>query len=123
MEKQDILNECARLAFRNIADQDYIASRMAHRAKLSQPFLWSALQAFEKYLKAILLFNGRKIKLLRHDLREALEEVRKVDDIPFDIPKAVEEFIGYILSATHLITGGGGQCCVWARSPLEKATR
>lgn len=51
------LNDFARRSFRDEADHDYIAARMAYRAGLLSQALWSSLQAIEKYLKYILLVN------------------------------------------------------------------
>jgi hypothetical protein len=42
-------------SFRDAADEDYIAARTVSRLGLNRPFLWSSLQAVEKYIKAILL--------------------------------------------------------------------
>lgn len=71
------LNDFATRSFRDIADQDYIMARAAYRATLYPQFLWSGLQAIEKYLKAILLYNRipqpKGKDLLRHDLARALE--------------------------------------------------
>ena len=47
----------ANRCFRNIADKDYIAARLCYRNGLVPQFHWQALQAIEKYLKAILLIN------------------------------------------------------------------
>lgn len=62
MERQVILNEFASDVFRKQADYDYISARANYRMRLRQQFLWSAHQAVEKYLKAILLFNGRSAR-------------------------------------------------------------
>jgi HEPN domain-containing protein len=51
--------------FRDQADRDYIAARLSYRAQLRDQFLWSALQALEKYFKGILLFNERPTEELR----------------------------------------------------------
>jgi hypothetical protein len=67
------LNSFAIRSFRDVADHDYIAARMAYRGQLIQQFHWSSLQAVEKYLKCILMLNRVKAKNLRHDLGKALE--------------------------------------------------
>ncbi len=59
MELQIILNTIANDVLRMQADCDYISARANYKMHLRQQFLWSALQAVEKYLKAILLFNGK----------------------------------------------------------------
>ncbi len=77
-----LLNDFAIRSFRDIADQDYIAARMAYRAELFSQFHWSALQAIEKYLKGILLLNRVKATDIKHNLAKALEHAKK---LPFDI--------------------------------------
>ena len=73
------INEFAVRSFRDIADGDYIAARMACRAELMDQFLWSSQQAFEKYLKCILLMNRVPAVHVKHDLAEAW---RLVESIP-----------------------------------------
>ncbi len=55
-----LVNDFAIRSFRETADKDYIVARMAYRAGLSQPFLWSALHCLEKYVKCILVLNRVK---------------------------------------------------------------
>ena len=62
MDLQVVLNTFASDIFRRQADFDYIAARANYRMHLRQQFLWSAQQAMEKYLKAILLFNGKSAR-------------------------------------------------------------
>lgn len=76
------LNAFATRCFRNVADRDYICARMCYRAGLTSQFHWSALQAFEKYYKAIFLYNRIKAKNVRHDLAKAR---RKCQELPFSI--------------------------------------
>jgi hypothetical protein len=61
-EERVIVNSFATECFRNVADTDYVAARMHSRFGLIEQFQWSALQAIEKYLKAILLYNARAIQ-------------------------------------------------------------
>jgi len=61
---------------------DYIAARMSYRAGLVEQFHWQGLQALEKYLKAILLYNRVKAKRIGHDLSKALA---KADRLPFEL--------------------------------------
>ena len=83
MENIDIhLNSFASRCFRDVADRDYISARMCYRAGLISQFHWSSLQAFEKYFKAILLYNRIKAKNLGHDLALAQKHVEKA---PFKI--------------------------------------
>lgn len=91
-----LLNLFAKKSFRDVADQDYIAARMSYRANLREPFLWSSLQALEKYFKAILLFHRLSSKEIGHKLNKALEKVELIEKLAFDIPKDVRGFIDYI---------------------------
>jgi HEPN domain-containing protein len=69
--------------FRDIADDDYIAARAAYRARLVVPFLWSSLQAIEKYLKCILIVNDVSTHKLGHDIKAALRKINQ--RCPFSI--------------------------------------
>jgi len=51
------------------------------------------LQAVEKYLKAILLYNRKDTKALGHNIARALNKVRSTLDSTFEISNAVEKFI------------------------------
>lgn len=82
MRTKVLINDFATRCFRDVADQDYIAARMCYRAGLIPQFHWSALQAIEKYLKAILLYNRVKANNVWHDLESAL---RLTDKLPFTI--------------------------------------
>ncbi|WP_281687643.1 hypothetical protein [Pseudomonas citronellolis] len=84
-----LLNALAVRSFRNTGDQDYIAARMAMRAMLPVQFLWSGLQAVEKYLKCILLLNKISSKGVGHDLDKALALVN--DSLPFNITLSKDE--------------------------------
>jgi len=90
------LNEFATQSFRNIADRDYIASRMSYRAGLDEPFLWSALQAIEKYLKAIHLYNAKSVQKFGHDIVGLMDSARNIPDIKFELPEDVSDFITYL---------------------------
>lgn len=79
MENLDVhLNSFASRCFRDVADRDYISARLCYRAGLISQFHWAALQAFEKYFKAILLYNRVKAKNIGHSLSDAQKEVSKV---------------------------------------------
>ena len=62
IDKVVLLNNFAIRSFRDTADLDYIAARMAYQTHLTPQSLWSALQSIEKYFKCILLLNGVSIK-------------------------------------------------------------
>ena len=93
------INNFASRSFRDVADGDYINARMCYRAHLVSQFHWSALQAFEKYYKAILLYNRIEAKNVGHNLSEAQ---RLSEKLPFSI-KLSESSIKFI---DHLDTYG-----------------
>ena len=96
------INGFATQSFRDQADRDYIAARLACRADLMPQFLWSAQQAVEKYLKAILLYNRVPAKKVGHDIASALQLVEAIPNTPFTINLSARtpEFIN------HLVTHG-----------------
>ncbi|MDP3612625.1 MAG: HEPN domain-containing protein, partial [Rubrivivax sp.] len=67
------INSFATQSFRDQADRDYIAARLACRYELMPQFLWSSQQAIEKYLKAILLYNRVAAPKVGHDLEKAMK--------------------------------------------------
>lgn len=70
-------NSFAIRCFRDTADGDYISARTAIRNKLYYPFLWSAAQAIEKYLKCILVLNEASSKNLGHNLGRCIRRVER----------------------------------------------
>lgn len=56
--------------FRDSADVDYAIARFSALHQLEYQYFWSASQAVEKYLKCLLLHNGKSIRNLskNHDL-------------------------------------------------------
>lgn len=90
------LNDIAIRCFRDMADQDYIAARLAYRAGLHPQFFWSSQQALEKYLKCILLINRVPAKTLRHDLGAALRVVERSLPSPIDLLEITRRFIARI---------------------------
>jgi HEPN domain-containing protein len=96
MKSRPYINDFATRSFRDLADQDYIAARIAYRNELDQQFLWNSLQAVEKYLKAILLYNGRSSKGIKHDIVKGLELVSAIGDIQFGLPDDVISYIRYL---------------------------
>ena len=77
------VNQFAIRCFRDTGDGDYIAARMAMRARLGVQFFWSAEQAIEKYLKCILMLNRRDTADLSHKIDAALKRINS--DLPFHI--------------------------------------
>lgn len=84
-------------SFRDVADQDYIAARIAYRKAFDHQFRWCSLQAIEKYLKAILLFNSVSAKGLGHNLVKALDRVKSIPNLEFALPSSgSERFVEFI---------------------------
>ena len=65
--------------FRDTADENYISARSAFFDQRDGDFWWLSLHAVEKYLKTILLMNGRKTIKLRHDIVKIMREVKSLD--------------------------------------------
>lgn len=61
-------HDLARDLFVRTADENYIAARWCAAERLDADFLWLAVHALEKYLKAVLLVNGRSSKGYGHDI-------------------------------------------------------
>ena len=83
------INQFAVRCFRDTGDADYLAARLAMRSRLAGPFLWSAEQAIEKYLKCILMLNRRRTNELSHRIDDALDLIKS--SLPFSITLSDEE--------------------------------
>ena len=108
-----LLNDFATRSFRDTADQDYIAARLAFRARLIPQFLWSSLQALEKYLKCMLVLN--RIKANRgHNLGEILEKFDEAKPFEFRLTDPCRNFIHFLdtygrhryFESSWYVTGG-----------------
>jgi len=109
MELQQVLNTLASDIFRKQADYDYISARIDYRMEFRQQFLWMAQQAIEKYLKAILLFNGKSARYIntdirkgkniefRHDLVKLHSEICKIEYLQFNLKDDVIKFLKYLV--------------------------
>lgn len=107
-----LLNDFATRCFRDLADGDYICARMAYRAQQIEQFHWMGLQAIEKYLKAIILYNKIKAPKIGHSLEKALEKCKQ---LPFtlSLSKSSLELIKHLdrygqsryLEVSHYIFG------------------
>lgn len=87
-----LVNDFAIRSFRETADKDYIAARMAYRARLIQPFLWSALHCLEKYVKGILMLN--RLKAHRgHSVLPGVERMRQHGKFELDLSADTVSFI------------------------------
>lgn len=90
------INDFATRCFRDTADGDYIAARMAFRARLTQQFLWPALQAIEKYLKCILLLNRVPQTKATHHLGTLLQTFDAAKKFEIRLSPRSREFISYL---------------------------
>lgn len=91
-----LVNDFAIRSFRDEGEADYIAARMAYRAALVTPSLWSSQQTVEKYLKCILLLNRIPAKNVRHDLKAAFEAIERSGKITLGLTAVTREFIDYV---------------------------
>jgi hypothetical protein len=89
------LNSWAFRSFRDIADGDYIAARLAYRAQLPAQFLWASQQALEKYLKCILFIRRIPAKRLKHDLKPAFDLIEQ-NSIGLHLTERSRTFIAHI---------------------------
>jgi hypothetical protein len=91
-----LLNDFAVRCFRDIADGDYIAARMACRAGLLPQYLWAGQQAVEKYLKCILLLHRIPAQKVFHDLDAALRAIDNSGKLQLGLTKRARKYIGYL---------------------------
>lgn len=68
-------------------DSDYITARLMALCNQHRPFFWPALQAIEKYVKALLLGNGISVKGrgFGHNITEMAEKLANVSDVFFGL--------------------------------------
>lgn len=90
-----LLNDFATRCFRDLGDGDYICARMAYRARQIEQFHWMSLQAIEKYLKAILLYNKIKARYIGHDLSKALDKCKELK-FNIDLSKNSKKLINHL---------------------------
>ncbi len=117
------INDFATRSFRDMADGDYIAARLAFRAGLMPQGLWSAQQSFEKYLKYILLVNRISAKNVGHDIALAfrlLDGVSRKVDLSENSQKFFDHVAAYgterYLSTSYFVKGPALydlDCVVW----------
>jgi len=93
--------------FRDQADRDYISARLNYFVRSRQQFLWAGQQAIEKYLKAILLYNGKSsmqpmAKLgntkntFGHDLTRLHKEVTTLTLLGYKLSQDQLHFLKYL---------------------------
>lgn len=79
-------------SFIKTADQDYLTARLLAQKGLHRGFFWGIAQATEKYLKAFLLLNGRKIsKFSGHPILKLFNASKEVNSKLKDIDTSVHE--------------------------------
>lgn len=91
-----LVNDFALRSFRETADKDYITARMAYRARLIQPYRWSALHCLEKYVKCILLLNRVNAKNLRHTAIPGIERMKLHGKFELDLSAETLKFIKHL---------------------------
>jgi hypothetical protein len=103
MPLSTVLCVYARDIFRNQADCDYIAARSNFKLRLRQQFLWSSQQAIEKYLKAILLFNGISARYIdgstkefNHKLDKLFHAAQQISELNFSVSSQDKMFIDFL---------------------------
>jgi hypothetical protein len=96
MDLDLLVNDFAIRSFRDEGDADYIAARMAFRARLVIPSLWASQQTIEKYLKCILLLNRITANRVKHSLNAALDAIDASGKLSLDLIAVSREFIQYI---------------------------
>jgi HEPN domain len=75
-EKHSIIDEL----FIKTADDNYVTARWCFHQNLNVDFFWLAVHCVEKYLKAVLLFNGGTSTKHGHDINKLYGDVRKFAD-------------------------------------------
>lgn len=90
-----LVNDFAIRSFRDTADQDYIAARLAFRHRLFPQFYWAALQAIEKYLKCILVLNRIRAEK-GHVLADLLQAVSAKGKFDLRLHAKTKSFIDHL---------------------------
>jgi len=95
-ETKALLDDFAIRSLRDMADNDYVLARMAIRAELGPQFLWSSLQAIEKYLKAILLINRVPSTKPTHNLAVLVAKAEGIKKLRFSISGTTRAFVEFL---------------------------
>lgn len=64
--------------FIRTADENYITARWCFLNQLNLDFLWLAVHALEKYMKAVLLLNGADAKQYGHDITKLYDALTPI---------------------------------------------
>lgn len=97
------------------ADDTYIVARWCSIQRLSSDFIWNAIHALEKYMKAAILLNGGSVKNIGHDIECAYEELEKLaaDILPSELKQPEDLELPYWTETTpkqfikKLMSSGG----------------
>jgi hypothetical protein len=92
LSDQAIVNEYAGY-LRDVADADYISARTLWWTRMSEQFLWSSVQATEKYLKCILLFSLKDTRRFGHVPWALANEIHNTLGIDFELGTNESSFI------------------------------
>ncbi|HEY4051129.1 MAG TPA: HEPN domain-containing protein [Acidobacteriaceae bacterium] len=88
--------------FVRTADENYITARWCAIHRLHTDFAWLAVHALEKYLKAVLLYNGKQAKKHGHDIEKLYQSVKSltVKHLPKILSKPPDLVIGHWFERT-----------------------
>lgn len=91
-QKEKLIKEL----FIETGDEDYLMARWLYINDLPRQFFWSAAQALEKYLKAVILINGYSVQTYRHNLVKLFADVKRYNSglipVKLDAPSQVKAF-------------------------------
>ncbi len=87
------LNTFAIRTFRDTADRDYVTARMAYRARLIQPFQWSALHCLEKYAKGVCVLNRVPAVKIKHEVTPLLNLLAQDGPFKVELSPSVLQYI------------------------------
>jgi hypothetical protein len=91
--KGSIINEM----YMFTADENYITARWCYDNGLMTDFFWNSVHALEKYMKAVLLFNGMGVGRFSHGLAALWDELLKLAGplLPTDLARPANLDIDY----------------------------
>ena len=92
MDQKTLLNTHAGY-LRDVADKDYVQARTMYYFKYGEHFLWSSLQALEKYLKAIHLFCRMSAKQYGHVTLPVVDNLQNKTPIDFQLTSEERKFL------------------------------
>lgn len=81
---------------RDVADKDYIASRILIKSALLENFTWCALQAIEKLCKATLLYHKETVTEFTHKCMPIVEKIERQTPISYNFNDDERHFLSVI---------------------------